>query len=438
MRLTKHQKRMSSTAGSADHALFGSKKHTDDVKHQRAFLAKVFPSDTAMEKELTSLPFPNSLELGKSFKISKNKEGELIPVPLDDVKDDSGAPKSDEIRAFRRALSRQFSYYYRKGDKKKDGTFYTKPQKTNGVIENSISFGIGWSKVLKKESEKGNISTQRLGEIFSEIGLKLSKKLSERSGYIPLYFNFHPESVSNPHFHFGLGTLDPETHLLVGRSANGKRGKKGLRLLRPSFLNTWRNSRCYKLSAEEKEIMESDFLQTPRKAFDTYKQNFDGTEKTSHSGYDDVALSLYMDELFTQYFPKLVSQVNKEKSHHATLWAKEKIKTGRTKSQILDKFNSVSDELNHLKSLVQKIPNSKIIKHLIDDNAYLKAELAERIKDPFRPYDQARAVDQIASLAEARPRVLPLVHAKLEQAKQQLKALPAAVPLIPPALEEVS
>jgi hypothetical protein len=425
---------MSGSKRAALHALFGTVQHQKDMQYQREFRHRVFFPSTPIERELLPLPFPKSIDLGRSFKIIKNGKGEGVPVRLDE--DGCG----EEIHAFRKDLAKTFSYYFRKGKMKKDGTFYQKKTKTNGVIETSISFPIGWSTVLKKQVKEGIISAPKLGEIMTEMGMKLIKKLNERSGYIPLYFNFHPESVSNPHFHFGLGTLDPETHLLVGRSATKKEGKKGLRLLGHAFLNTWRNADKAFLTTEKHDRLDADFLATPAKAFGRYEQAFDGTEKTPNSGFDDVALSLYMDELFASFFPELVPEAKVAGEVHATQWANQKLdyQHGYSKAQLNEKIIILGEQIAARRAEIAAYhaqsadPNSPI--NLAMQKLLLSTDLLAKFKSSpldFESQQQDFVVEKIAEYFQAHPEVPPLVAAKLEVPKSHLPTDLHPVPKAP-------
>ncbi len=103
-----------------------------------------------------------------------------------------------------------------------------------------------------------------------------------------LYCAAHPDSEENFQIHIGLATINKENEL-VGDSADGVRGRKGLRHIDDCFLSIWRMSKFVRLGEKVTSL--------PRKAFKDAKGSFDCTKESDCGKLDDVAGAILMEEL---------------------------------------------------------------------------------------------------------------------------------------------
>lgn len=101
-------------------------------------------------------------------------------------------------------------------------------RKTKGIIDTYISLPPWWTKVLNEDMENGRLTAEEVKKIVVKLAGKAMEVLKKRTGYEPLYFTVHPESLNNLHVHFGVCNVS-ETNELLGRSGGGSKGKRGLR-----------------------------------------------------------------------------------------------------------------------------------------------------------------------------------------------------------------
>jgi hypothetical protein len=158
-----------------------------------------------------------------------------------------------------------------------------------------------------------------------------------------LYISVHPDSETNIQFHLGVAAVDPKTHQLLGRSATGEKGRKGLREAGFAFLNVWRHAQKAKLTPEEQVKFEEKFLKLPKFAFAKTHTNWDGSEKKQHGGFDDIALAVRLEKLLAEEFPEFVDVAEKNAVEIATKWARDIMRDGRThlqKNQVIERQRS--------------------------------------------------------------------------------------------------
>jgi len=101
-------------------------------------------------------------------------------------------------------------------------------RKTKGIIDTYVSLPPWWTKVLNEEMKSGRMTAEQVKGIIVKLAGKAMDVLRSRTGYEPLYFAVHPESLNNMHVHFGVCNISG-TNELLGRSAGGSKGKRGLR-----------------------------------------------------------------------------------------------------------------------------------------------------------------------------------------------------------------
>ncbi len=105
-----------------------------------------------------------------------------------------------------------------------------KPRRQDtGIVESNVSFSAGLARVLASLVEEGKIApAQELVLIAGKAGMDV---LRQRTGYAPSYMALHPDALGTLSLHYGLWPVDREERCLIGRSACGKKGKRGLRML---------------------------------------------------------------------------------------------------------------------------------------------------------------------------------------------------------------
>jgi hypothetical protein len=142
--------------------------------------------------------------------------------------------------------------WYRRKDPRRPGAPGRK-EKT-GVFEINVSLPTGVSLVLadmvrtmsgevpelEGRLEDGGI--QQLRFLLEEVGKAGMEKVRKLSGYLPIYLCLHPDSEGVLSYHFGLSPVDPATRQLLGISAGGRKGKRGLRLLGDAFMSIHRHA----------------------------------------------------------------------------------------------------------------------------------------------------------------------------------------------------
>jgi len=135
--------------------------------------------------------------------------------------------------------------WYRRKDKRGN----RKPKReASGLLETNVALSTGLSMVLADLVREGMMDDVRsIMLVATDSGMKL---LCERTGYLEAYLSLHPDAEGTVSTHFGLWPIDPEKHELIGRSANGKKGRKGLRTLGDCYISILRHHRAIGLHAD--------------------------------------------------------------------------------------------------------------------------------------------------------------------------------------------
>lgn len=124
-----------------------------------------------------------------------------------------------------------------------------KPRKTEtGLVEVNVALSSGLARELARIVEDGSLkAARRIIDIAVESG---AAELVKRTGYTPCYVAVHPDSEGTLSFHFGMWPVDVKKRCLLGRSADGKRGRKGLRTLGDAFFSILRHHQAIRLPDE--------------------------------------------------------------------------------------------------------------------------------------------------------------------------------------------
>lgn len=120
--------------------------------------------------------------------------------------------------------------------------------RVTGIVETNVAISSGLARELAAVVNGGDILKARsLALTAGKAGMEC---LAKRTGYSPAYMALHPDSVGTVSFHFGLWPVDPEKRCLIGRSAGGKKGRRGLRLLGDAFMSVLRHDQAIALPAD--------------------------------------------------------------------------------------------------------------------------------------------------------------------------------------------
>jgi hypothetical protein len=345
-KITTGAKAKSSSLASLRHLIYQNPQHEKDRKKAQILRSRQSTAPIKLMENSKEIPsFPRASEVAFLVGISDQKTTVFDPTS-DPI---SGSDLRPEVVDFWHKIHHERAFYFRKDKKKKDGTFYEKKTQTNGVKECTISLPIGWTKVLKTAIETGLKSPAQLSQELQEIGQLLLQEMHSRTGYEPLFLTLHPDSETNLQFHLGLGSIDPETHKLLGRSGSGERGKASIREAGTCFLNVWRNAKKAKLNPQQLERFEKENLSIPRMAFKNSHTDWDGNSLKSKDGlplsYDDVALAVKLETLLEERFPELAKTAEEVGVDYATNWVIQILKSGRTRADLKQYAESKDEQI---------------------------------------------------------------------------------------------
>lgn len=111
-----------------------------------------------------------------------------------------------------------------------------------GIIETNVSFSSGLARELAALVDAGKLEEAQVMTLAAaKAGME---KLEKRTGYRGAYMALHPDAVGTLSIHYGLWPVDPEKRCLIGRSAGGKRGKRGFRMIGDAFMAVLRHHRA--------------------------------------------------------------------------------------------------------------------------------------------------------------------------------------------------
>jgi hypothetical protein len=218
------------------------------------------------------------------------------------------------------------SFYYCEKFKRK--------RASKGVIDTYCSIPPWWGKLLNRELKAGRLSPTDLQDSLVSLGNSAMRTLSQRTNYEPVYMAVHPESEANIHIHFGLGVVDGQNRVL-GRSATGKRGKKGLR------------------HAGDCNVA---LLRLQALAPSTYLNKI--AMKTELGDFDDVAVSRVIDQRLGILFPNLRQEAREAGIAHAKDWQQRADeKTGKKNEPKL--LQQQQSEIAALKQRIQELEQAQ-------------------------------------------------------------------------------
>jgi len=248
---------------------------------------------------------------------------------------------------FHQQMSRSRSYYVRKGKKKSDGTYGERNCKTKGVIDTYVTVPKWWTQAIAEEVRAGKVGAKEVKTRMKQIAAQLLLKHEKRTGYEGLYAAVHPDSCVNLQIHLGVGTVDPKTHKLLGRSAGGTRGKRGLKELGDVFLYVWNLSRLGDLP--------ESCLKLPKLCFKQASAQWskDGLHLDLHP-FDDVALSSFLEKLLKEKFPECSDRALELGKATAVEFSSTVEKKMETKADLRNQISNLKTERKALKLELSK------------------------------------------------------------------------------------
>jgi hypothetical protein len=218
------------------------------------------------------------------------------------------------------------SFYYCEKFKRK--------RASKGVIDTYCSIPPWWGKILNREMTAGRLSPSELQNSLVSLGNAAMKTLAQRTNYEPVYMAVHPESEANMHIHFGLGVVDSKNRVL-GRSATGKRGKKGLR----------HAGDCNVALLRLQALAPSAYLNKI-------------AMKAEQGDFDDVAVSRVIDQRLGMLFPNLREEAREAGVAHAKNWhQRADEKAGKKNDPKL--LQQKESEIEALKQRIQELEQAQ-------------------------------------------------------------------------------
>lgn len=283
--------------------------------------------------------FPKAMEVAGNYRLEKRADLKQYWIEED---------KKEGWVQFHQQMSKSRSYYLRKGKKKKDGTYGEKRCDTKGVIDTYCTVPQWWTRAIAEEIRQGKLDAKEVKTKLKQIAGVLLLKHEKRTGYEGLYAAVHPDSSSNLQIHLGVGTVDPKTHKLIGRSAGGTRGKRGLKELGDCFLYVWNLSHLGNLPER--------CLKLPKLCFKQASANWskDGVKDDYHP-FDDVALSSFLEKKLEEHFPQCSERAKEIGRSIAVEFSSTVEKKMETKADLRSQISNLKNERKALKSEVERL-----------------------------------------------------------------------------------
>lgn len=277
MRITPKQKRVT-TQQSAQHLEFNSTVHRLDRNAADRLRTSI------------SIPAPEVMYARKEIVFARQLATQGVF--------DSGewaTKKGDEFSDYLMQQAKSRSWYRDKNGKKR--------QSKGAILDSYASLPPWWSKTICDQVRAGKLTIEQAKKIVVEIGMVAIQELAKRTGYEAVYFSMHPESENNLHFHFGLATISSENKL-IGRSASGTVGKKGLKTAGDSTLA---------LARFAKNLPDNP----PKLSHEVLKKAVGYATKEP---FDDIAIAKLIDKTLEEKFPLLVPRVRISAQAHVREW----------------------------------------------------------------------------------------------------------------------
>lgn len=216
------------------------------------------------------------------------------------------------------------------GRRRSDGEPILQRREGSGLSDCYFSFPPWVAEHLAEMVEAGQLNEARqiAGAVLREVGWELAK----RTGYKPVGGALHPDSRGALGFHIQFQTASQGK--LLGRSANGKVGRKGLRLLGDAMLAVSRFG---------------EFIGLDGKAY----------RAINKKDYDDVALDkVMMKTLKKKFKEKDLEKIKERGKIYAENWKRkrdEALAEGRKIGRLERENKQLREEISSLKEQNQRL-----------------------------------------------------------------------------------
>ena len=215
-RVTKRVRKVRS-AGAREHLVFTSKKHAEDKAAADRLREPTYvrlPDVPTVPGE----PFPRAAEFASQFGLQPKAEGGLKAVYM------SPDAYTDHLAVARRDAG---VWYTPSKRRKKNGEVQLQKRTGEGLSDCYFSFPVWVSTYLAQLVELGGF--ERARKIALLAVSRAAMELQKRTNYKVVGYTIHPDSKGVLGYHVQYQTAADGK--LLGRSADGAKGRKGLRLV---------------------------------------------------------------------------------------------------------------------------------------------------------------------------------------------------------------
>ena len=345
-------------------------------------------------------PFPQAREVG----FAGHWIGDLNPEFKIQNKEDFVAMNLDRVKN---------CYYFRKDNRPERKN--NKPRKEqSGLLETNAALETGWSMVLADLVRRGEVSYVR--NICLVAGKSGMKKLCELTGYLPEYMACHPDSEGTLSFHLGVSPVDVKNRMLIGLSATGKRGRKGLKNLGHCFISVLEHAEACEL---------------PSKILERPKKNLN--ERKPHDWQFMIAMNECIQEQILQRSDgmELQQAAKRYKQEAAEDW-KRRFLLGTEETLIEEKHKKVSKQRQRRKLAFQRFMAKKNGRHQeeLDSKDSVLKHLAQQVEEHTWAVSQLGEITQAighypkdSTPAEAFLKIQANLNGRMEESKNLEKQL---------------
>jgi len=238
-----------------------------------------------------------------------------------------------------------------------------KRQSTGAILDTYVSIPPWWTRALCDLEKAGKVTSEQVKKLVAAIAMEAMQELANRSGYEPIHLAIHPESEANLHIHLGLATVSKENKLL-GRSATGTTGKKGLRSAGDSNAALCRMFQH--IPKGLKKYWYDVLAMGSRKSHEKDRQAT--APKLNGIFNDDIALNMFIERRLEECAPGLAPRAKHYAQSHVQNWA-DKMEVASQNSPKL-----VAAELDALRAENQQL-KEQVVTALKSENESLKMGL---------------------------------------------------------------
>ncbi len=260
---------------------------------------------------------------------------------------------------------------------KKDGSPVLQKRDTNGLRDCYFSFPPWVTEHLARMVEKGEGKRARIvaAKVMAHVGLALG----ERTGYIPIGAALHPDNRLALGFHIQFQVVSDGR--LLGRSADGKSGRKGLALLGDSNLGLSRFAEFVSVGS------------TMRKKFQS-------------KDWDDLALDKVMTRVLKQELAGDWEAIERAGKEYAQKWMQkrgEALNERKKAARLEGQLKALKDESDFLKSQNKSLSEDrdKLVEAFDTDLKAVREEAGSlRIQNKTLTEENAKLATQVEKLGK--------------------------------------